>query len=110
MLEHSVERAVERTIERVLEPILTRILKELLKMADQTFPALLAAINDGTNAVAQRVLALQASLANVATSDQLAEMQSIADHLNAIGTNPANPVPTPAPAAPTDGSAPVTPA
>lgn len=64
-------------------------------MADK-FDDLIAAFNDGTNAVAARIDRLTASLGNNATPEQLAELTAISAHLKELGQDPANPVPTPA--------------
>lgn len=83
-------------------------LKGLLIMSD--FATSLAAINDATNAVATRIAAIQAQLAAALaagtppTQAQLDEMASIVAHLNAIGADPANPVPAP-PAGPVSPAA-----
>jgi hypothetical protein len=63
------------------------------------FQTLLDAVNTATNNVATRVTALQAQLADALsrgappTQAQLDELQALADHLNAIGAQPSNPIP-----------------
>lgn len=63
-------------------------------MADK-FDDLIAAFNDGTNAVAARIDRLIASLGNNASDAQIAELTAISTHLKELGQDPANPVPTP---------------
>jgi len=63
-------------------------------MADK-FTDLIAAFNDGTNAVAARIDRLIAALGNNATDEQIAEMTALSTHLKELGQDPANPVPTP---------------
>lgn len=72
-------------------------------MAD--LASIIADLNTNTNAVAARVdqLGTELAAAQVAgtapTSDQLASLQAISDHLKALGADPAAPIPAPPPAA-----------
>lgn len=66
---------------------------------------LIVALNDNTNAVAARLDKLTADLAaagSAPTTEQLAALQAISDHLKALGSDPNLPVPAPPPAAVTD--------
>jgi hypothetical protein len=66
---------------------------------------LITALNDNTNAVGTRLDKLTAEIAAAGaapTPAQLAELQAVADHLKALGADPANPVPAaPPPSSPT---------
>lgn len=62
--------------------------------------AVIASLNANTNTVATRIDNLIAALAasgQAPTPEQLAELNTISDHLKALGADPANPVPDPRP-------------
>lgn len=92
---------ISRKLDAVLEAI-----KEQGSMANaaQQLTAIIAALNDNTNAVATRMEKLieELQLAAVAekpiSADQFHTLQSIADHLKQLGADPANPVPPAFPA------------
>lgn len=63
-----------------------------------TLDSVIADLNTNTNAVSARLDHLIAQIGDSVTADQAAALQSISDHLKALGQDPANPVPT-APAA-----------
>lgn len=70
---------------------------------------IISALNDNTNAVAARLDHLIAQLQSASqapTPGQLAELQSISDHLKAMGQDPAAPLPTSTPTAAVQVSAP----
>lgn len=74
-----------------------RTIKQGFKRMSDSIALLISAFNDGTNAVAARIDRLIAGQANTASPEQLTEMQAISDHLKALGQDPSNPVPAPAP-------------
>lgn len=75
--------------------LLQRLINGENLMATQ-LDALISALNDNTNAVAARIDKLISELGDVVTPTQLAELQTVSDHLKALGQDPGNPVP-PAP-------------
>lgn len=69
-----------------------------------TLEDLITSLNDNTNAVATHLDKLTAELAaagQAPTAGQLATLQAISDHLKALGSDPANPVPATPPVTPT---------
>jgi hypothetical protein len=77
------------------------VLLERIHLMATTLADLIATLKTNTDAVSARLDRLVASLQNVATPDQLAELQALSDHMAAMGTDPANPVPSLPPASPT---------
>jgi hypothetical protein len=81
---------------------LTRTLERIVAMG-LNLSQLIVDINDNTNAVAARLDKLAADIAaakgGAVTDVQLAELQTISDHLKALGSDPNNPVPSPPPVA-----------
>ena len=94
----------------------THLLSRKIRTMANTYDDLLQQFNDGTNAVAARIDALVATVAadaaagKPASAEQIAGFKAIADHLKAMGTSPADPIPAPAPTpAPEPTPAPVDP-
>ena len=80
--------------------IATAITEGFKLMAD-TINDLITSLNDNTNLVAARIDRLIAALpvGTVVTADQVAQLQAVSDHLKALGSDPANPVPDAPPTA-----------
>lgn len=93
-LDHRVRMLEERVAH------LTRTLERYEAMA-LNLSQLIVDLNDNTNAVAARLDKLAADLAaaqgGAVTDAQLEELQAIAGHLKAMGTDPNNPIPSPPP-------------
>lgn len=70
------------------------------RQALEAIKALRAADAAKTDAMATQIADLKNQLADVATPDQLAALQAVADDLKAIGTDPAAPPATPPDAPP----------
>lgn len=77
-----------------------KILERLNHMAN-AIDTLRDQFRDNTNLVAERIdrliAQIQTSADNTASPETLADLQAIGDHLRALGTDPANPVPALAP-------------
>lgn len=91
---HELRQLLER-----IEHQLAQLTKELKNMANE-LDTVIADLNANTNTVATRIDNLIAALSAAGTAptpEQLAELGAISSHLKALGSDPANPVPSPAP-------------
>lgn len=73
---------------------LTTLTQELT-VANAALAALITQLNDETNQIQARIDALIAGLQNVATPEQIADLQAISGRLAVLGQDPVNPIPTP---------------
>jgi hypothetical protein len=100
MLSKQVDAVGARIIEQ-----LHRSTRKIMTATAQQYDQLIAALNAGTNLVGAHLqkltdqLAAQRAAGEPATDAQLQSFQAVVDHLMALGADPANPVPAPAPAA-----------